>query len=255
MRTGPWTPTLSITAAAFANRARLATWIEKRHHPLSRAVTGSRYSKRVRSRAVRSTTTHRFLRMTRSWRGTCVGETDHPVLGRLKTLGSPLKLGSTPTNPRRRAPLLGEHTDEILTEFGFSDEEIAALRSARSHTEGGYAIKKVLGARCWVLRCGCKAGAGCWCRACAGCRVRRACAACSVVCLGGRSDNCRVHVLERVRSCRSRGGPPAETRRTESRGSRRGARRRTTVGKRWPTRAAPRTRPRAASAASALAAV
>src|SRR6516165_34911 len=38
-------------------------------------------------------------------------ETDHPVLGRLKTLGSPLKMSATPPDVRRRAPLLGEHTD------------------------------------------------------------------------------------------------------------------------------------------------
>ena len=57
-------------------------------------------------------------------------ETDHPVLGRLKTLGSPIKLSATPPNPRRRAPLLGEHTDEVLAQMGFSSTEIQALRQS-----------------------------------------------------------------------------------------------------------------------------
>jgi formyl-CoA transferase len=56
-------------------------------------------------------------------------ETDHPVLGRLRTLGSPIKLSETPADPSRRGPLLGEHTEEVLREFGFSDSEIAALRT------------------------------------------------------------------------------------------------------------------------------
>jgi len=55
-------------------------------------------------------------------------ETDHPVLGRLRTLGSPIKMSATPADAGRRAPLLGEHTDETLEEFGLSAGEIAALR-------------------------------------------------------------------------------------------------------------------------------
>jgi crotonobetainyl-CoA:carnitine CoA-transferase CaiB-like acyl-CoA transferase len=55
-------------------------------------------------------------------------ETDHPALGRLRTLGSPLKMSATPPNVGRRAPLLGEHTHEVLSEHGFSESEIAALR-------------------------------------------------------------------------------------------------------------------------------
>jgi formyl-CoA transferase len=55
-------------------------------------------------------------------------ETDHPVLGRLRTLGSPIKMSGTPTEAGRRAPLLGEHTDEVLKEIGLSGDEIAALR-------------------------------------------------------------------------------------------------------------------------------
>jgi crotonobetainyl-CoA:carnitine CoA-transferase CaiB-like acyl-CoA transferase len=66
-----------------------------------------------------------------------VGQTNHPVLGRLKTLGSPIKLSATPTNPHRPAPLLGEHNDEILSEFGFSKEEIVALRGAGVVRDGG----------------------------------------------------------------------------------------------------------------------
>jgi formyl-CoA transferase len=55
-------------------------------------------------------------------------EIDHPALGRLQTLGSPLKLSRTPPAPGRPAPLLGEHTTEVLCEAGYSDEEVAALR-------------------------------------------------------------------------------------------------------------------------------
>jgi len=59
-------------------------------------------------------------------------ETEHPVLGRLRTLGSPIKLSETPADPSRRAPLLGEHTEEVLREFGFSDAEIDALSESPS---------------------------------------------------------------------------------------------------------------------------
>jgi len=59
-----------------------------------------------------------------------VVETEHPTLGRLKTLGSPIKMSATPPDVSRRAPQLGEHTDDVLREAGFSDSEIAALRQS-----------------------------------------------------------------------------------------------------------------------------
>ena len=39
-------------------------------------------------------------------------ETDHPTLGRIRTLGSPIKMSATPPLVGRRAPLLGEHTEK-----------------------------------------------------------------------------------------------------------------------------------------------
>jgi crotonobetainyl-CoA:carnitine CoA-transferase CaiB-like acyl-CoA transferase len=57
-------------------------------------------------------------------------DTDHPTLGRLKTLGSPIKMGATPPDVSRRAPRLGEHTDEVLTEAGLTADEISVLRLA-----------------------------------------------------------------------------------------------------------------------------
>ena len=59
-----------------------------------------------------------------------VVETEHPTLGRLETLGSPIKMSATPPDVSRRAPQLGEHTDEVLREAGFSTSEIAALRES-----------------------------------------------------------------------------------------------------------------------------
>jgi crotonobetainyl-CoA:carnitine CoA-transferase CaiB-like acyl-CoA transferase len=63
-----------------------------------------------------------------------VVETEHPTLGRLRTLGSPVKLSATPPNVTRRAPMLGEHTDEVLSEAGFIKSEIAELRRAGAIT-------------------------------------------------------------------------------------------------------------------------
>jgi len=54
-----------------------------------------------------------------------VVEIDHPSLGRLRALGSPIKMSETPPIANRRAPLLGEHSREVLREAGLSAEEIA----------------------------------------------------------------------------------------------------------------------------------
>ena len=55
-----------------------------------------------------------------------VVDVEHPVLGPMKTLGSPIKMSETPPDATRRAPLLGEHTREVLLEAGCTEEEIAA---------------------------------------------------------------------------------------------------------------------------------
>ena len=56
-----------------------------------------------------------------------VVELEHPRAGRTRALGLPVKLSRTPGKVRRPAPLLGEHTREVLAEFGFSSAEIEGL--------------------------------------------------------------------------------------------------------------------------------
>jgi formyl-CoA transferase len=65
--------------------------------------------------------------------GTVV-EVDHPVRGKYLTVGSPVKLSDT-VPAVKRAPLLGEHTDEILTKvLGYSAKDIAEIRGSGAIT-------------------------------------------------------------------------------------------------------------------------
>jgi crotonobetainyl-CoA:carnitine CoA-transferase CaiB-like acyl-CoA transferase len=54
-------------------------------------------------------------------------EMEHPEEGAVRGLGIPVKLSDTPGSVRRAAPLLGEHTDEVLLEAGLTRDEIGAL--------------------------------------------------------------------------------------------------------------------------------
>ena len=61
--------------------------------------------------------------------GTLV-EVDHPKRGKYLTVGNPIKMSDSPTEVTR-SPLLGEHTDEVLGQLGYSADEVAALRAAK----------------------------------------------------------------------------------------------------------------------------
>lgn len=56
-----------------------------------------------------------------------VVEVEHSRLGRTRALGSPVKFSQTPTSISRGAPQLGEHTREILLEYGYREIEIETL--------------------------------------------------------------------------------------------------------------------------------
>jgi crotonobetainyl-CoA:carnitine CoA-transferase CaiB-like acyl-CoA transferase len=59
-----------------------------------------------------------------------VEEYDHPKAGRLRQSRAAARFSATPPAIRRGAPGLGEHTDEVLGEIGYSAAEIAGLRAA-----------------------------------------------------------------------------------------------------------------------------
>ncbi|MFC5587716.1 CaiB/BaiF CoA transferase family protein [Sporosarcina soli] len=58
-------------------------------------------------------------------------EVEHPTVPNLKIPGFPVKLSDTPASLQKYPPLLGEHTEEILDQLGFSPEQIEELKIKR----------------------------------------------------------------------------------------------------------------------------
>ena len=56
-------------------------------------------------------------------------EVDHPVAGSFTYPGRPFMMDASPWSIRRPAPLLGQHTEEVLTELGMSAHEVESLKS------------------------------------------------------------------------------------------------------------------------------
>ena len=65
-------------------------------------------------------------------------EVPHQSLGKTKTIGAPVKFSRTPAEVRRGAPVLGQHSREILVEIGFSADEIANMERDRVVLQGDW---------------------------------------------------------------------------------------------------------------------
>jgi crotonobetainyl-CoA:carnitine CoA-transferase CaiB-like acyl-CoA transferase len=59
-----------------------------------------------------------------------VVEVEHAKIGTMKTLGSPVKFSATPGGVHRSAPIFGQHTQEVLREYGFRDAEIEQMAAS-----------------------------------------------------------------------------------------------------------------------------
>ncbi len=57
-------------------------------------------------------------------------EIDHPMLGHMRMVGPPFQMSVSKLAPQGPSPMLGQHTDEALTEAGYSEEEIAKMRES-----------------------------------------------------------------------------------------------------------------------------
>jgi formyl-CoA transferase len=65
--------------------------------------------------------------------GTVV-EVDHPARGKYLTVGNPVKMSDSVTEVKR-SPLLGEHTEEILSKvLGYSAKEVADIKASGALT-------------------------------------------------------------------------------------------------------------------------
>jgi len=58
----------------------------------------------------------------------CFVSYDHPQCGRIEQLNNPVMMSKTPSSVRMPAPEFGQHTEEVLLEYGFTWEDIALFK-------------------------------------------------------------------------------------------------------------------------------
>jgi len=58
-------------------------------------------------------------------------ELNHPTAGKIKVTGIPVKLSDTPGEVKSAPPVLGQHTEEILTALGYSDKDVTKLKGEK----------------------------------------------------------------------------------------------------------------------------
>ena len=55
---------------------------------------------------------------------------DHSLVGRMKMTGPLVQMSETPLEASASSPALGEHTDELLRDLGYSADDVQGLRDA-----------------------------------------------------------------------------------------------------------------------------
>ncbi|EHP39763.1 bile acid-inducible operon protein F [Cupriavidus basilensis OR16] len=58
-----------------------------------------------------------------------IAESEHPVLGKVRNMGLPVRFRGGSRRARRAPPLLGQHTDEILLQTGYTPESIERFKA------------------------------------------------------------------------------------------------------------------------------
>ena len=58
-------------------------------------------------------------------------EVEHAKLGRFKVVNQAVKLSRTPSSMAAATPEIGQHTDEILREIGYSESDVRGMRERR----------------------------------------------------------------------------------------------------------------------------
>jgi len=110
-------PRFATNAARVANRPALVHEIET----ALEACTAEEWVERILAAGVPAGPIYDFAHVfadPHTHARHMIEDVEHPVAGRVHTLGFPVKLSDTPAAVRRAPPLLGEHSAEILRELG-----------------------------------------------------------------------------------------------------------------------------------------